>query len=70
MPGPRVPAPLGLLIDTNVVLDVILKRSPWDTDAVLVLDAISRGSALGFHGAKRLEHVALAGLHDGSPARG
>ena len=37
-----------LLLDTNVVLDVILARAPWDGDAVLLLDAISRGRATGF----------------------
>lgn len=40
----RVPT---LLLDTNVVLDVILARTPWDGDAVLLLDAISRGQATG-----------------------
>ena len=37
-----------LLLDTNVVLDVILARAPWDSDAVLLFDAISRGRATGF----------------------
>lgn len=37
-----------LLLDTNVVLDVILARAPWDGDAVRLLDAISRGRAVGF----------------------
>ena len=37
-----------LLLDTNVILDVILARAPWDGDAVLLLDAISRGQATGF----------------------
>ena len=37
-----------LLLDTNVILDVILARAPWDADAVLLLDAISRGQATGF----------------------
>ena len=39
---------LGLLLDTNVLLDVVLERSPWAADAALVLDAISRGIARGF----------------------
>jgi len=39
---------ITLLLDTNVVLDVILARAPWDGDAVLLLDAISRGHARGF----------------------
>lgn len=41
----RVPT---LLLDTNVVLDVILARAPWDGDSVLLLDSISRGQATGF----------------------
>ena len=44
---PRVP-PIGLLVDTNVILDVILARAPRDIDAVHLLDAISRGRARGF----------------------
>ncbi len=54
------PGALGLLIDTNVVLDVILKRDPWAIDAVLVLDAISRGAAKGFmasHAVTTLHYV-------------
>jgi len=39
---------LGLLVDTNVLLDIILDRMPWASDAALVLDTISRGSARGF----------------------
>ena len=49
--GPPVEKPAALpklLIDTNVILDVILARAPWDGDAVLLLDAISRGQATGF----------------------
>ena len=41
----RVPR---LLLDTNVVLDIILARAPWDGDAVLLLDSIARGQATGF----------------------
>jgi predicted nucleic acid-binding protein len=40
--------PPTLLIDTNILLDLILARAPWDTDAVLLLDAVSRGTAIGF----------------------
>ncbi len=48
MPGRRAPRPVGLLVDTNVVLDVILMRTPWAPDAARVLDAISSGMAGGF----------------------
>jgi predicted nucleic acid-binding protein len=37
-----------LLLDTNIVLDVILARAPWDRDAVSLLDSISRSQATGF----------------------
>ena len=48
-PAVETPAPLRkLLLDTNVILDVILARAPWDGDAVLLLDAISRKEATGF----------------------
>ena len=42
------PRRLVLLLDTNIFLDVILARAPWDADAVLLLDAVSRGSVAGF----------------------
>ena len=41
-------ARLKLLLDTNVILDVVLARAPWDVEAVLLLEAISRGRAAGF----------------------
>jgi predicted nucleic acid-binding protein len=37
-----------LLVDTNVILDVILKRAPWAEEGVLILDAVARGAARGF----------------------
>lgn len=48
MPVAGTRASLALLIDTNVVLDVILMRHPWTSEAVQVLDTISRGAARGF----------------------
>lgn len=48
MPAPAPAGPSGLLVDTNVVLDVILERTPWARDAVRILDAVARGKALGF----------------------
>jgi len=44
--SPLAPA-IGLLLDTNVILDVILERAPWQLDAVHLLDAVSRGKARG-----------------------
>ena len=36
-----------LLVDTNVVLDVLRARAPWDAEGALLLDAIARGRAVG-----------------------
>ena len=35
-------------MDTNVLLDVVLERSPWAKEAGLLLDAVARGRAQGF----------------------
>lgn len=40
--------PPKLLVDTNVILDVVLKRKPWLRDSAQVLDAITKGRAVGF----------------------
>jgi predicted nucleic acid-binding protein len=37
-----------LLVDTNIILDVVLKRGPWVDDSARVLDAIATGRASGF----------------------
>jgi predicted nucleic acid-binding protein len=42
-----VPSILRLLIDTNVVLDLVLARTPWVEDATALLDAIAKGQAEG-----------------------
>ncbi|HWH50590.1 MAG TPA: PIN domain-containing protein [Gemmatimonadaceae bacterium] len=41
-------APPRLLLDTNVLLDVILRRTPWADDAARVLDMVARRVARGF----------------------
>jgi predicted nucleic acid-binding protein len=41
-------APGRLLLDTNVLLDVILRRTPWADDAARVLDMVARRAARGF----------------------
>jgi predicted nucleic acid-binding protein len=41
----RVPT---VLVDTNVILDVALRRAPWAVDAARLLDAVARGAARGF----------------------
>lgn len=40
------PAPT-LLLDTNVLLDVVLARSPWADDAARLLDLVAGGAARG-----------------------
>ena len=42
------PASLSVLVDTNVVLDLILDRSPWADDASRLLDAIGNARLRGF----------------------
>ncbi len=39
---------IGVLVDTNVILDVVLARAPWDRDAALLFDAIATGAIRGF----------------------
>ena len=46
-----------LLLDTNVVLDVLLARTPWDAEAALLLDAIARGRAVGYVAAHTLTTI-------------
>ncbi|MEQ1693263.1 MAG: PIN domain-containing protein [Gemmatimonas sp.] len=41
-------APVALLIDTNVLLDLILAREPWARDAAALLDACARGVARAY----------------------
>lgn len=36
-----------LLLDTNVILDVVLARDPWDHQAAQLLDAVARGAMVG-----------------------
>lgn len=48
MPGRKKAAPPSLLVDTNILLDVVLARTPWAGDAALLLDAIARGMVRGF----------------------
>lgn len=50
-------APLGLLLDTKVVLDLALKRPPWGREAALLLDAVVRGRARGFIAAHAITTV-------------
>lgn len=57
MSAPRPGSTPGLLIDTNVILDVILARHPWAADAIRALDAVSRKRARGFVSAHSITTV-------------
>ncbi|HEX6049391.1 MAG TPA: PIN domain-containing protein [Gemmatimonadaceae bacterium] len=46
-----------LLVDTNVVLDVLLARAPWDAEGALLLDAIARGRAMGYVAARTVTTI-------------
>lgn len=48
MSAPNPPAPLAVLLDTNVLLDVLLAREPWAADAARLLDVIATGRVQGF----------------------
>jgi len=37
-----------LLLDINIVLDVVLERTPWVAEAALLLSAVEEGQADGF----------------------
>ena len=39
---------MRLVLDTNVVLDVLLERAPFDADGVKVMSAVETGAAEGF----------------------
>ena len=39
---------MRILIDTNVVLDVVLARTPWAAEASALLDRTARGDVSGF----------------------
>ena len=48
MPARKRSAPDAVLVDTNVILDVLLARSPWGDEGARLLDAIARGHIRGF----------------------
>jgi predicted nucleic acid-binding protein len=55
-----------VLFDTNVVLDALLKRAPWDADAAACWQAIDDGSILGCITASTLTDIFyIARKHDG-----
>ncbi|NOT63047.1 MAG: PIN domain-containing protein [Acidobacteria bacterium] len=55
-----------VLFDTNVVLDALLKRSPWDADAAACWQAIDDGKILGCITASALTDIFyIARKHSG-----
>lgn len=61
---------MRVLLDTNVVLDVLLKRDPWQADASALWQAVDNGALTAyltassltdiFHVARRLTDIARA----------
>lgn len=47
-PSAERAAPIGMLLDTNVILDVVLAREPWADTAAELLDAAARGAITGW----------------------
>jgi predicted nucleic acid-binding protein len=55
-----------VLFDTNVVLDALLKRAPWDADAAACWKAIDDGEILGCITASTLTEIFyIARKHNG-----
>jgi len=48
---------LKLLLDINVILDVVLRRSPWVDEAARLLAAVENGEAEGFIAAHTLTTI-------------
>ena len=48
---------MNLLFDTNVILDVLLNRSPWVTDAQKVWQACDDGNVAGYVPASALTDI-------------
>ena|SRR2546421_12809489 len=48
---------MQILLDTNVVLDVLLKREPWVTDAAAIWQASDEGRVTGYLVASTLTDI-------------
>ena len=48
---------MRILLDTNVVLDVLLKREPWVTDAATIWQASDEGRVTGYLVASTLTDI-------------
>jgi predicted nucleic acid-binding protein len=55
-----------VLFDTNVLLDIVLAREPWATDAVVLLDVAASGGIEGFVAAHAVTtiHYVVEREHD------
>lgn len=49
--------PSRLLIDANVVLDVLLGRSPWNAEAQVLFDRVASGAVVGLVAAHTLTTI-------------
>ncbi len=50
-------SPLGVLLDTNVILDVLLQRQPWVREAAEIWQAEDEGRLAGFVPASALTDI-------------
>jgi predicted nucleic acid-binding protein len=48
---------MNILLDTNIVLDVLLERSPWNTDAERIWEACDRGKLTGYLAATSVTNI-------------
>ncbi len=48
---------MQILMDTSVVLDVLLRRTPWQAEAALVWQAIDEGRVMGWLSASTLTDI-------------
>lgn len=51
---------MKLFLDTNVVLDVLARRAPWERDAATLFSLIEAGRANGFvapHGLATIHYL-------------
>lgn len=55
---------MRVLFDTNVVLDALLERKPWDEAAVVLFDKVESGEIVGHLGATTLTTVYYIASHN------
>lgn len=61
--------PLRVLIDTNVALDFLLRREPWISEAVGLLNAHAQGAVIGYMPAPTLTDIFYISRRIGGPEK-